>query len=309
MPRLTYAIAAAAAALALTAAAAMPAIAGDRPDTHHGQEYYLSLGDSLSVGVQPDAQGASVPTDQGYADQLYATARHSDRDLRLTKLGCPGETSGTLVNGGICGYAGDDRYSLTAGTGTQLAAALAFLGEHRGRVPLITLDIGANDLNPCLTLGSISAISACLPPVFAALEQNLATTLAQLRAADPHATIIGMTYYDPELADWLTGPAGQAFAQASVSLATSFNQVLTAVYQQAGAPVADVFTAFDTTDLTDTVNLPGIGTVPENVALICQWTWECAPPPVGPNEHANAVGYAIIARAFLTALRGTGYRI
>jgi lysophospholipase L1-like esterase len=308
MLRLTHAIGAAAATLALTVGAAVPAVASERPDGQHGTEYYLSLGDSLSVGDQPNAQGTTLPTNQGYADQLYAVLRHSDGDLRLAKLGCPGETSGTLVNGGICGYAGDQRYSLTADSGTQLAAALAFVHAHRGRVPLITLDIGANDLNPCLALGSISAITACLPPVFAALEQNLGTTLAALRVADPHATIVGMTYYDPELADWLTGPAGEAFAQGSISLATAFNQVLSAVYQQAGIPVADVFTAFDTTDMTDTVNVPGIGTLPKDVALICQWTWECAPPPVGPNEHANAAGYGVIATAFLATLRDIGYR-
>ena len=34
--------------------------------------YYLALGDSLSQGVQPDAAGTSVPTGQGYPDQLYA---------------------------------------------------------------------------------------------------------------------------------------------------------------------------------------------------------------------------------------------
>jgi hypothetical protein len=37
------------------------------------------------------------------------------------------------------------------------------------------------------------------------------------------------------------------------------------------------------------------------VALICQWTWECAIPPRGPNQHANDTGYRVIARAFLTA--------
>ena len=308
MLRLTYAIGAAALALILTAAAAVPAVAAGRPDSHPGGEYYLSLGDSLSVGDQPNAQGVTLPTDQGYADQLYTVLRHTDRDLRLAKLGCPGETSATLVNGGICGYARDKRYSLTADSGTQLAAALAFLHAHRGRVPLITLDIGANDLNPCIALGSIPAIAACLPPVFAALEQNLGATLAALRAADPQATIVGMTYYDPELAYWLTGPAGQAFAQGSISLATAFNQVLSAVYQQEGIPAADVFSAFDTTDMTDTVTVPGIGTLPEDVALICQWTWECAPPPVGPNEHATAAGYGVIATAFLGTLREAGYR-
>jgi lysophospholipase L1-like esterase len=308
MPRLTHTIGTAAAALALTAALATPAIAAQRPNSHFGGEYYLSLGDSLSVGDQPNAQGVTLPTDQGYADQLYAALRRTDRDLRLVKLGCPGETSATLVNGGICGYAGDRRYSLTADSGTQLSAALAFLHAHRGRVPLITLDIGANDLNPCIALGSIPAIAACLPPVLSAVEQNLGTTAAALRAADPHAMIVGMTYYDPELAYWLTGSAGEAFAQGSIALASALNQVLSAVYQQAGMPVANVFGAFDTTDMTDTVNVPGIGTLPRDVARICEWTWECAAPPVGPNEHANAAGYGVIAATFLGTLRQAGYR-
>jgi hypothetical protein len=47
--------------------------------------------------------------------------------------------------------------------------------------------------------------------------------------------------------------------------------------------------------------VPGVGTVPRNVALICQWTWECASRPRGPNQHANQAGYGVIARAFLSA--------
>jgi hypothetical protein len=60
-------------------------------------------------------------------------------------------------------------------------------------------------------------------------------------------------------------------------------------------------TAFGTTDFTDQVTLPGLGTLPRNVATICQLTWECVPPPQGPNEHANAAGYHVIADAFLAA--------
>jgi len=37
------------------------------------------------------------------------------------------------------------------------------------------------------------------------------------------------------------------------------------------------------------------------VAAVCTWTWECAVPPRGPNEHANQAGYAVIARTFLQA--------
>ena len=68
--------------------------------------YYLALGDSLSRGVQPDAAGASVETGQGYADQLYAALLPAHPGLRLVKLGCPRETSRTMIDGGICRYPG-----------------------------------------------------------------------------------------------------------------------------------------------------------------------------------------------------------
>jgi hypothetical protein len=50
--------------------------------------------------------------------------------------------------------------------------------------------------------------------------------------------------------------------------------------------------------------VPGLGTLPRNVADICQWTWECSAPPRGPNVHANQAGYQVIAQAFLVADSG-----
>ncbi len=63
-----------------------------------------------------------------------------------------------------------------------------------------------------------------------------------------------------------------------------------------------LFGAFHSGDFTDQVRVPGIGTVPRNVAAICLWTWECAASPRGPNEHARPIGYSVIALAFLLAL-------
>jgi lysophospholipase L1-like esterase len=60
--------------------------------------------------------------------------------------------------------------------------------------------------------------------------------------------------------------------------------------------------ALITADFSDTAPLPGVGTVPLNVARICGWTWMCAPAPVGPNIHANAAGYQQIAAAFEQAI-------
>jgi lysophospholipase L1-like esterase len=292
--RIVTILALVAAVVTTTLAGAAPALASSSKQSHYpfAPSYYLSLGDSLSQGVQPNAAGDSVETNQGYPDQLYAALRLGNPRLRLVKLGCPGETTGTMITGGICSYP----------QGSQLAAAVSFLKYHRGRVSLITIDIGANDLNPCLILTDPTKLQECVAGALKTIGANLTYIMAELRAAGgSKVRIIGMTYYVPELAAWLTGPAGQQSARLSEQLAVTFNGVLSQVYQAFGARIADVFGAFHSSDFTHQVTLPSIGTVPLNVALICQWTWECAPPPRGPNEHANKIGYRVIALTFLFA--------
>jgi len=254
--------------------------------------YYLALGDSLSRGVQPDAAGVGVETGQGYPDQVYAALRPRYPSLRLVKLGCPGETTSTMINGGICRYPG----------GSQLADATAFLDAHRGHVFLITIDIGANDTEDCGSQRGVGKIASCFETDVPRVASNLTTIMARLRAAaGPHVRIVGMTYYLPALAEWLSGTPGQAIAWLSEKLAVGYNDMLEQVYTASSARVANVFGAFDSSNFGDQVTVPGLGKVPRNVALICQWTWQCAAPPRGPNQHANRAGYGVIAGAFLRA--------
>jgi lysophospholipase L1-like esterase len=253
--------------------------------------YYLALGDSLSQGVQPDAAGTSAPTGQGYADQVYAVLHRRAPGLRLVKLGCNGETTATMIHGGICWYRG----------GSQLAAANGFLRAHRGRVSLITIDIGANDPASCLGQSSAVRLASCAVHSIPSATANLTHILASLRAAAPGARIVAMNYYLPVLAQWRNGLAGQALARVTELAASGYNSVLAKVYRRFGAQVADVSGAFHSGDFGDPVAVPGYGKLPRNVAAICQWTWECAPPPRGPNEHANRAGYQVIAHAFLHA--------
>jgi lysophospholipase L1-like esterase len=275
---------------------------------HPRRVYYVALGDSLAQGVQPATPplppgvslGQSIETDAGYANDLYA---HYQREfggaLTLVKLGCPGETSTSMLTG-----AGSP---CTYRQGSQLAAAVAFIRAHRSQIALITIDIGANDVDGCASATSIS--QTCVTAGFASVGHNLPLILGALRDAAGRRTVIaGMNLYDPFLADYLTGAAGQALATASVSLGQSLNQLIDGAFQTFGVRAADVQDAFSTTDFTDTAPLPGVGTVPLNVARICEWTWMCAPAPVGPNIHANATGYQQIAAAFEQAIGHLGRR-
>jgi lysophospholipase L1-like esterase len=294
----------AAAAVALLAGAATPVAAAVH--TRPPAKYYLSLGDSLAQGVQPATPplppgvslGQSIETDQGYVDDLFAHySAQFPGNLELVKLGCPGETTTSMLAG-----AGSP---CTYPAGSQLAAALAFIRAHRSAVVLITIDIGANNVDGCAAGGVINL--TCVASGFAAARRDLPEILGALRDAVGEDTVItGMNLYDPFLADFLTGSAGQALAAQSVHLDVSFNSLLGASFEGFGIPVADAQTAFSTTDFADTATLPGVGTVPLNVARICEWTWMCAQSPIGPNIHANSAGYQVIAVAFQQVIGSLG---
>jgi lysophospholipase L1-like esterase len=250
--------------------------------------YYLALGDSLAQGVQPNAVGVSVTTPDGYPDLVYAALRPSRPGLKLVKLGCPGETTVSMINGGICRYQG----------GSQLAAAVAFLQAHRGRVLLVTLDIGANDPEECGGEVGLTQLAKCAVEDIPAAVSHLGTITARLKAAaGPGVRIVGMNYYLPALAEWRSGLPGHVVAWTAEKLAAAYNNALGRVYASSGIRVANVFGAFETADFTR----PAGSDVPRNVARLCQWTWQCAAPPRGPNQHANQAGYQVIARTFLQA--------
>ena len=89
--------------------------------------------------MQPTGDPANFSrTNEESAEQLLDIARVASPRLWLVKLGCPGETTVTMIAGGICSY----------DHGSQLDEAVAFLRAHRSFVAFVTIDIGANDF-PC----------------------------------------------------------------------------------------------------------------------------------------------------------------
>jgi lysophospholipase L1-like esterase len=263
--------------------------------------YYLSLGDSLSIGIQPNQSDLHRPfpfigaggfggalSKEGFSDQLAAIKRQTISNLHLVKLGCNGETTSSMIAGpaelpgqtehtvGLCNYQ----------DGSQLDDAVAFLERHSGQVAFVTISIGANDVIPCGT------DLPCLTSALQTIQTNLAHILGRLRAAaGPGVPIVGMNYFSTAIVAWFENPA---LALPIVNLTVMANDVLEASYLLAGSPVADVEAAFSTTDFSLTPS-----GVPLNVARICQWTWTCTP---FENAHPNAAGYAVIAQAFQQVL-------
>jgi len=262
--------------------------------------YYVSLGTSLSVGIQPNGSGALLPTDNGYPDVIYNSIKPvfeavGNRELRLVKLGCPGEDFDSFANGGSCLYL----------AGSQLDAAVDFLTSNLGNVHLVTIDMGANDFRNANCIDT-AVDSDCVDAVGLQIAGDLAAALTALRnAAGPDTPIVGMNYYNPYLAAWLEDAAGQQLAVDAAQAVAQLNGVLRDTYVTAGMPIADVAFEFVSDDFSTMVTSsqpPPNDTLPINVNNICEYTYMCAAAPRGPDIHANDAGYVQIANAFFAVL-------
>lgn len=263
----------------------------DTPEVSSGTpvHYYLSLGDSLAAGEQPTLPPGQNFGDEGYADQLYALEQDRIANLRLVKMGCGGESTASMITAvptivvpgiGAVPYEGrGDHFFCRFPHGSQLGDAVSFLHAHRGFVSFVTIDIGPNDLFQLGPLDGRTQIAQNLPVILSALRD----------AAGPGVPIIGMNFYDPFLVVWFSDPTALG---PEVASSVEFNNMLEQIYGAAGDPVADVESAFSTTVTTP------VGGIPLDVLRICQWTWMCAPAPLGPNIHANSAGYGVMAQAF-----------
>jgi lysophospholipase L1-like esterase len=253
--------------------------------------WYLALGDSWAAGYQY-ARGDD-PTG-GYAGHVLDAVRQDQPRTKLVNLACSGATTTSMISGGGCAY--DE--------GTQLAQAVEFLHAHARTTRLVTLDIGGNDIAKCAYVG---LLPSCVDPAMATLRANVPQILAALRAAaGPDVHIVVLNYPDPFLAFWLRDtPASTAddvfrqIAIGSVQVLGQVNGILTGSATAVAADTADVSAAFSTTDFTTQVTMPGVpGTVPLNVARVCQWTTMCTVADFHPND----AGYAVVAGAVVARL-------
>ena len=210
---------------------------------------YVSLGDSLAFGYQPNlvAAGDLNPADYvSYAEDYAAMRPH----LTLANFGCPGETTATLINGGCPwpAFALHMRYN----GGSQLQAALAYLAAHPD-TSLISVDIGSNDL--IAILGQCGVNPTCIAGKLPTVLGNYAYILGALKAAAPQAQLVVFNLYNP-LA--LSVPGSDALLTQVVNPAIS---QLAAAF---GASVADAFTVMN----------HSAGS-PAETAFVCTRTWEC----------------------------------
>jgi hypothetical protein len=235
--------------------------------------YYLALGDSVPVWDGP----------QSYPNLILA--RHPRGQLRLVNMAVSGETTTSMISG------------------PQYAEAIAFLNAHKGHIALITIDIGGNDVVTCI---GAPDLQGCVANALVTMQSNLTSMLDGLRsAAGQQVPIVGMNYFNPVLGDWLALPGPtQALLTGSVSALQLLNGDLEQIYRQAGSPVADVFDAFHTSELSQMV-YSHWGLVPLAVKKACTLLdITCLKgQPEGFGDDPVAAGAVVIAHAFDRVIR------
>jgi hypothetical protein len=175
------------------------------------------------------------------------------------------------------------------------------LAARRRHTALVTVEIGDNDVEGCISARGINR--RCFDSTLATMKANLVKIARRLRkAAGSRVPVIGIADYDQFLSYWLRGGAERRVAVASVRFVNKLNATMDGVYRHAGVGAADASRRFATRVLHHYVDSHGYGRVPLAVARICEWTWSCARPPRGPNAHARTIGYRAIGLAILDTL-------
>ncbi|HEV3478364.1 MAG TPA: SGNH/GDSL hydrolase family protein [Gaiellaceae bacterium] len=261
----------AAAACALIVLASASA-AGPPPVYQPPQSYYLSLGDSMAYGFQPNkAKRGARPSDfdTGYVDVFAARLRKLSPKIQVVNYGCPGESTVTFVRGG-CPARAEGIKLHDAFRGAQLEAAVAFLRAHRGQVSPITLTLWGADLAP------LSAKGNRAPRAIASFASRFNAILRRLRAAAPTAEIIVSGAWNPE-ADRL---------RQTMPLYRRVGTAISRAAARSRARVANMFAA-----------LNGSGNLRAQKARLCAITFYCSKG----DPHPTDAGYRAMANAFMAA--------
>jgi len=296
--------------IALAIPAAAPAAKGSK-DKKADKQYYVSLGDSYSVGYQPPAPGEVVgsSTKDGYAYKLPKLAKKRGYDLKLVNFGCAfatppgqgtsiGETTTTILERTtpcLLPTIGGPDYSGQ----TQAAAAESFIKKHRRDVKVITVSIGGNDVTACRTAANTFE---CVADAVQKIKTNVAALAQRLRAAaGPKPAIIGLTYPDVILGGYVSGEQSDRdlAALSVVAFRDLINPAFKEAYASGQGSFVDVTAATDAyVPFEQTTTIAPYGEIPIAVATVCRLTYYCERRDI----HAKPEGYQVEAELIAAVL-------
>lgn len=133
--------------------------------------FYLDIGASESLGYQP----TGIPghngerTNTGYANDLVQREALKGVALTLEQIGCPGDTIQSLLDTSKS----DACYQAPE---TQLTKAEAYLQAHSTDQVLVTIDLGFNNVRPCMEQDPVN--QTCLEQAYSIAYTRAPTYLS-----------------------------------------------------------------------------------------------------------------------------------
>jgi lysophospholipase L1-like esterase len=264
-------------------------------------DYDVSVGDSYAAGYQPVASATAHRDRHGFAYQVVDLARARGYRFILRNFACDGATTTTILQQVGCSLPAPGPDVVSYPTRTQAAAADRFIARHHGKVGLITVSIGGNDILGCT---AAAIFISCMTQALPGIEANLHSLLAGLRqAAGAGVPIVGLTYPDVFLGLYTSkDPSEQSLALVSIAgFERLLNPAFETEYSDVGAAFVDVTKATGAyvplTETTTSLSAPS-GRIPVAVADICSLTYYCGLHDVHPTDR----GYTVIARLIVATL-------
>ncbi|MFN8125415.1 MAG: GDSL-type esterase/lipase family protein [Candidatus Nanopelagicales bacterium] len=251
------------------------------------KQYYVSVGDSYAMGYQPNGD-----LTHGYANQLVPKARKRGYDLTLVNYACGGATTTSILEQKGCRKDARPVGGPVYRKLTQTQAAAKFLRHHRKDSVLLTISIGGNDITAC---ARASDPIACVAETVQSINANVTELAQRLRkAAGRKVLMVGLTYPDVLLGQWVREPVDQSIAELSVLAFQQFiNPALKTAYASADGKFVDVTRATGAYGSLDRMtDFPPYGEIPVPVAKVCTLTWYCQKGDI----HARTNGYGLMAR-------------
>ncbi len=245
--------------------------------------YYLALGDSVPVW-----NGT-----QSYPYRILAHYKPKSRGLALDDIAISGATTGVDAH----------RRPVSGSAAVPPPTPRPRRADHgrhrRQRRRILRQSTGVDE--------------RCAAQARATIKRNLGTMLAGLRGAAPHVPLLGMTYYNPFLGNWLAGGAARSITLATTPGLLALNRELTSLY---GGPkkTADVQGAFKATDFTTKVASRWGTSRSPSTGRARGWTSSATrgrsrgsatipTPPARPGSHRRSSGRS--AFCAVTELRAT----
>ena len=305
-----------AASLATVGLVAVSGVSTAAKAVHTVKPYYISIGDSYSVGYQNPTLGNT----SGFTGYVAKKEK-----LQLANFGCGGATTTSLftqIGCPIGASAATD--GVTYPTTDQVDAVVAFINAHPGQVGLVTVSISGNDVTACAAdanpIPCVIAAKAIIATNVTLLVSDLDTALTA--NGDTAAHIVGITYPDVILGDYVVpvGATNPTLAALSVvafdalinpALNTAYTSVTRGAFVNVTTAPYKLATAGDDTGSFNTstgvytgptTRLSGFGkNVPVAVAEVCSITWYCIASTFG-DIHANTKGYNFIGGLLVAKL-------